>query len=99
MRFCLGLSGRLVQTHGKNEMRKLLSFRVVVSFSIVVLMAVGSPGPARAVILDATEIGNGLLVQVNTVTNAVTTLANVGGAPDSLVFDPLGRIIYSDLGG
>jgi len=71
----------------------------VVALTVTLLVATWSGRPASGAVLDATEIGNGLLVQVNTVTNVVTPLANVGGAPDSLIFDSLGRIIYSDLFG
>jgi DNA-binding beta-propeller fold protein YncE len=71
--------------------------RSIAPFVAATLFAVYSVGSARAATLDFTNISAGKLQQVDTVTKAITTLGTVGGSPDSLIFDPAGRLIWTDL--
>jgi sugar lactone lactonase YvrE len=73
--------------------------RYLVLFIAATVLAVLPSGTLHAEILDAVNFATGDLLQVDTSTNSVTTLGNVGGFPSGLVMDPAGRLIWSDLVG
>jgi streptogramin lyase len=54
-------------------------------------------GPAPAAILYVTDLQTSQLQKVDTSTNTITVLTNTPSNPDSLIFDPQGRILYSQL--
>lgn len=69
--------------------------RIRLAFPAIAIGALLLPQlSASADILYATDLNGGRIVSVDTNTNIVTTLANVP-SPDSLVFDNLGRIVYT----
>jgi DNA-binding beta-propeller fold protein YncE len=53
--------------------------------------------PTFAETIYATSINTNTIYSVDTVTHAVTTVFTAPSALDSLIFDPTGRIIYSEL--
>jgi sugar lactone lactonase YvrE len=69
--------------------------RYVAAFMVAALAL--STGTLQAETLDVTNFATGDLLQVDTSTNAITTLGNVGGFPSGLIMDPAGRLIWTDL--
>jgi sugar lactone lactonase YvrE len=53
--------------------------------------------PTFAETLYATSINTGQIYSVDTVTHTVLPIFNAGVSLDSLIFDPAGRIVYSEL--
>src|SRR5271165_2582501 len=54
-------------------------------------------GRAQAATLYATSISGSQIYQVDTSTNTVTNYVTTPTAPDSIIFDSSGRVIYSQL--
>lgn len=64
---------------------------------LAVVVVLASARPAPAAMLYATSITAGQIYSVDTVTGTVTPVLNTGHALDSLIFDPSGRIVYTEL--
>ncbi|HWY87423.1 MAG TPA: hypothetical protein VNX28_11895 [Gemmataceae bacterium] len=71
--------------------------RFVAASTAALVLGLWLGGAARAEQLIVTNISDGKLEMVDTNTNAISVIANVGGGPDSLIFDASGRIIYTNL--